>query len=175
MNLFQILTPFYPFGGSGIVEQAVHFKVLKSVLGSLKTMNLPGVSASNIVLQKLPWARDWANAVRTFPGIVVCPYGSESMSPSEGVNRRDDVGYPVLISVFQNDNEDLITNLNRYLLWRQKIARFFRNQKLAGVTEIIKTVANPLPVLLPDAFTRGVWHSAISFRFISREVRGDSN
>src|SRR5262249_24124364 len=151
---------------------SVWHRCLLAVQSQIKSLNLTGINASNIVVQKVPWARDFTNGALSFPGIVVCPWHAEDMNPQAGPNRRDDDGYPVLGSIVAKDNQDLTSHLGSYLLWREKIARHFRNQRLVGVPEIIKTVATPMSVVLPEAFVKGVFHSAFVFRFISREVRG---
>lgn len=176
MNLFQIITPWYPFTAATTTYRSVWSRILSKVLSQVIGLGLMGIDTANISIQKTPFTRDWTNpgSGKTYPGIIICPWGSETMNPTQGVNRRDDVEYPVLISIFTNDNEDLVNNIDRYLLWREKIARHFRNQKLSGIPEIIKTIPRPLPVYLPEPFQRGVWHSAMVFGFVSREVRGDS-
>lgn len=176
MDFLNFLTLTYPFSGPITMPatDSVWYRCLAACLSQVQGLGLDGINTDDMVLQKLPWARAWSNKTRNFPGLIICPWGSEEMNPMAGVNRRDDVGYPVLISLIAQDNEDLESNLSEYLLWREQINRFFRNQRLTGVPEIIKTVANPLPVWLNDSFSKNIWHSSLSFRFYSREVRGVS-
>jgi hypothetical protein len=173
MSLLNILNLWPPFNTSNMsAYDSVWHRCLLAVQTQIKSLNLADIDASSVVVQKVPWARDFTNGVHSFPGVVICPWHAEDMNPLAGTNRRDDVGYPVLVSIVAKDNQDLTGNLSSYLLWREKIARHFRNQRLAGVPEIIKTIAAPMSVVLPEAFVKGVFHSAFVFRFISREVRG---
>lgn len=173
MNLLNILNLLPPFDTIDMsAYDSVWHRCLLAVQTQIKALDLDDVAAASVVVQKVPWARDFSNGARTFPGIVICPWQTEDMNPLAGTNRRDDVGYPVLVSIVARDNQDLTGNLATYLLWREKIARHFRNQRLLGVPEIIKAIPIPLNVVLPEAFVKGVFHSAIVFRFISRESRG---
>lgn len=174
MNILRIVSPWYPWSWNSTPYQPVYWRVLNAVLAGCKGLNLAGFDPSNIVIQKEPWARDWTNDVRQFPGLVVCTWGSEGAAATAGTNLRDDIDYPVLVSIFDRNNEDNSTNnMKKYLRWREQVSRHFRYRPLKAVPEIIKAPVTPLPVVLPDAYVSGVLHTAMVFRFTSREVRGD--
>jgi hypothetical protein len=142
------------------------------VQSQIQGLNLSGISADSIIVRKLPWARDFTQGRISYPGIVISPYGVETMSLAEGTNLRDDVGYPVIVSILAADNQDQVNNLGTYLLWREKLARYFRNQPLATVNEVYTCRIEPQPIVLPAAFQDLVFVSAMCLRFISREQRG---
>lgn len=150
----------------------VHYRCLLAVQELIIALHLPGVADASVVVQKLPWARKFTDGVYPFPGVIVSPLGAETMHPEQGTNRLDDVGYPVHVSIVAADNQDLTSNLGAYLLWRESIARAFRNQPLDGVPEIIRCTVEPQQIVLPEEFTKGVFHSELLLRFVSREPRG---
>jgi hypothetical protein len=53
------------------------------------------------------------------PGIVISQIGVENQNPGEGTNARDDVQYPVTITVLASGNQNLVTNQEKYLKWRR--------------------------------------------------------
>jgi hypothetical protein len=166
---------FLPLSGVATsVPQAVHYRVLLAVQSVLQGLGLASIEAANIVVSKAPWVDRWvyAGSTQGLPLLFVSPLGSETMSADEGTNRRDDVGYPCLLVFCQSPDHSQTENLNRYLLWRERVHRAFRNQPLAGVDEILTCRAEPREIVVQEEFVRGVWQSTTALRFISRETRG---
>lgn len=153
--------------------QSVHWRCMVAVQCKLRAMRLVGISPTSIVTQKLPWAKPFEPDYQQYatPGIIISPWGQEAMLG--GLNRLDDVGYPVLVSIIASDNQDLTTNLSKYLLWRERVARAFRNQSLGpAVPEVYTCRLEPLTIAVPESFLAGFWSSHLLLRFISREPRG---
>lgn len=155
---------------------AVHYQCLVATQARIQGLSLSGIANGSILVQKVPVAPSdlWGASPKTyqFPGILITPLGSERMAADEGTNVRDDVGYPVVVSILDADNRHATANHARNLLWRQKIARAFRNQRLPGVSEIIRAVIEPGPVIDIAKWGENYFHSALTIRFTSREVRG---
>lgn len=153
---------------------SVHFDILTQVKNCIQALTLNGLDVANVVVKKVPWATKVFGTDRdlSYPGIMVCPMGVESMSATAGTNASDDVGYPVLVAIVDADNDDLDSDLENYLKWRETIMRAFRNQRLPGVLGIFTCVVEPGQIVQPEAFLRNVWHSAFTLRFFSRETRG---
>lgn len=150
--------------GSGAVLK----QCLDAVQARIQGLMLDGLDAANIVVGKAP-----SDLNLTLPAIQITPTGREAIDAAEGTNRRDDVGYPVLVTIFAADNQDQTANLNQYLTWRQQIARAFRNQRLPGVSEIVTATVEPDPVVDSAAwFERNLFVSSLLIRFLSREPRG---
>ena len=78
--------------------------------------------------------------------------GIENQNPNRGTNIRDDVHYPVMVTILAADNQDLTTNQEQYLKWREQINRAFRNQGLSAVPEIYNVQVSPGPITSPNAF-----------------------
>jgi hypothetical protein len=80
----------------------------------------------------------------------------------------------VLVTILDRDNQEptLQANLDRHLLWRQQIARAFRNQRLNGVPEVINAEVESAEGLLEESWKRELMTSAVLLRFTSRESRG---
>lgn len=160
----------------------VWYECLLAVQSEIQGLNFGGSSppqSSSIIVQKLPWAKRFLLPSTDpdylpSPGIIICQWNRETMDPSEGTNIKDDVGYPVLVSIVAKDQQNLTAHQEDYLGWRQQIARHFRNQRLNGVDEVYVCEVQPNIVTLPEAFLQNIYHSALVLNFTSREVRGDS-
>lgn len=154
--------------------EAVHYRCLTAVQARIRALSLSGIENANVLVKKLPiekWAfRDTGLGL---PGVLVTPQ-RETMDPRAGTNIRDDVGYGVLVTVCQADNQDhtLEAGLSERILWREKVARAFRSQRLSGVSEVYTCRIEPGDPLIPAAWLQQVHASALLLRFLSREVRG---
>lgn len=122
---------------------------------------------------KIPAAVSLGAADVPLPSVLVSPHGPEHMNRLQGTNRRDDVEYPVLVSIVDRDNQDPAAGrLDQYLNWREQIARAFRHQTLAAVPEIIGCWVEPSTIVQPESWMRGFFHSSLLLWFVSREPRG---
>lgn len=157
-------------------NDAVIWRAMLAAQARIQGMALSGIVNGSIVIQKEPWERAFGSdriGQYALPGIIICPFGKEQMLPTEGTNVRDDVGYPILVSILASNNQDLSTNNQPlYLKWREQIARAFRNQRLPGILEIYRVAVEPAAISLPAAFLANYYHSALVLRATSREVRG---
>ena len=138
----------------------------------VRLLGLDGLADGQVVIEKVSAGRNLASAVG-LPAVVISPHRS-AMPADAGTNSSDDVRYDVLVAIFDRDNQEptLVENLDRHLLWRQRIARAFRNQRLAGVPEVINAEVEPAEGLLDEAWKRELMASAVLLRFTSRETRG---
>lgn len=147
--------------------QSVHYRCMLGVQAVVNTLSLSGVNS--IKLGRFPWVREREEA--DVPIITISHPGNESFTA--GTNARDDVGYPVMVGIFDRTEQDNRSELDKYLFWREKLARAMRQTvNLPGVPEVIRTIAEYGPVTVPADFVEGVVHSPITFRFVSREPRG---
>lgn len=147
---------------------AVHYRILEAVRVGVNACALSGIPSAQVHRVWLPRVLE---GLVTYPAVLICPAGAET-DVSQLVG-RDDVGYPVLVALVDKQQADNAANMPRNLLWRQKVARYFRWQRLAGVTEVqLPTQIIPDQVVIPEAFAKNLFMSAILFRFISREPRG---
>ncbi len=150
--------------------QSVHYRCLTAVQGIVQGLGLPGIDANDIQVTWLDANR--CQGLYDLPCVSISPLGSEGQP---GVLcGRDDIEYPVLVSIEDAGMNDMQLGLAGRTLWRQGIFRSFRNQPLPGVSEIVTTVTDPRPVLDPSWFMREDLRfvSALLFKFRSREPRG---
>jgi hypothetical protein len=154
-------------------QESIHTRCLISVQARIRSLALPGLNNSRVVVEKLPAMRAATIQAVGLPAIVLAPQRA-TMPPSSGTNARDDVHYDVLVAMFDRDNQHVASDaaLDRHLLWREQIARAFRNQRLGGVPEVIDASVESADGVLEAAWQRDLLASAILLRFTSRERRG---
>lgn len=154
--------------------ESLHARCMSAVQARIRTLLLSGLPSESVVIRKLPLERNLGGAGGVgLPAIVLSPRRTD-MPPTTGTNGLDDVHYDVLVAIFDRDNQEptLRLNLDRHLLWRQYIARSFRNQRLSGVPEVINAEVEPAEGLLEEAWKHELLVSALLLRFTSRETRG---
>jgi hypothetical protein len=152
--------------------ESIHTRCLAAAQARIRLLGLDGLAGDSVVVEKVPAGRNLATLVG-LPAIVLSPHRA-AMPAVEGTNSLDDVFYDVLVAIFDRDNQEstLQANLGRHMLWRQQIARAFRNQRLSGVPEVINCGVEPAEGLLEEAWKRELMTSAVLLRFTSRETRG---
>jgi hypothetical protein len=153
---------------------SVYGRVLLATQQAIQSLGLDGLDSASVVVQKLPVDRHLGAAdAAALPAVLITPAG-ENIDPAGGTNLMDDVTYAVRVTLIDRDNQEptLIANVDRYLMWRQRIARTFRNQSLAAVPEIYTTHVEPGDVVDPSAWESNLLTSVLMLRFVSREPRG---
>lgn len=145
----------------------IHKRIMDGVCDAIKSLSLTGIDNTSIVVRKTPDGRGL-----TLPAIVVAPGSNETSTQNAGTNNRDDVGYPVVVAIFAQDNRDYTTNHARYLQWRETIAKAFRNQRLTGVSEVMRCNVEQGSVIDQRAFYENYLASFFTLRFIARVPRG---
>jgi hypothetical protein len=156
--------------------EALHARCLAAVQARIVALALSGVPSDQVVIRKLPAGRRLVGSDGIgLPAIVISPRRA-AMPPTSGTNGTDDVDYDVLVSILDRDNQEpsLEANMDRHLLWREQIARAFRNQRLIGVETVINAAVEPAEGLLEEAWKHELMASALLLRFTSRETRGIS-
>lgn len=155
-------------------SDSTHYLILEAVQSRIIALNLDEVGA-NVLIRKIPTERGNDDSTYGYPVIMVSPMGTEQLRG--GTNVRDDVGYPVMISVLAKNNQDLTeTNLNKYLLWRERISAAFRGdqqlQLQPGGIQVHKTNVEPGPVLSPTAVWNNQYQCSLTVRCEARQARG---
>lgn len=191
-NITMTLTPGYywgwvvsSLGGIEATSSLVYFRITDAddevsisyqyqlaVQARIQSLALSGITNSNIAVKKLPWHR----ATDTYPQIIITGYLPESFPRGAGTNQRNDVGYPVTVTILEADNQNLTANHERNLLWRQRIVQACIDRQIepslgAGNSHGICTV-EPNTVVVPDSFANNVFHSSFVLRFTARQTRG---
>jgi hypothetical protein len=162
------------FGALATGWLSVYGRVLSATQQLIRSLGLDGIDPASVVVQKLPVDRLLgADGGVTLPAILITPQG-ESVDPAGGTNLRDDILYAVRVTLVDRDNQEptLVAGVDRFFVWRQRIARAFRNQPLAAVAEIYTTRLDPGDVVDAAAWQKNLFSSALTLRFVSREPRG---
>lgn len=178
-SLFNDATLISPSAGvtftDGALVQSVGYRCLLAAQTVIQSLSLLGVGG-NVIVRKLPLDRGLgAGRLNSLPAVLLTPE-RESMNPAAGVTGLDDVVYGVRVTVIAADNQEstLAANLDIYSLWREQIARAFRNQRLSGVPEVINAYVDPAEPLDFDAWQDNLYVAALLLRFVSREPRATS-
>ena len=151
------------------VAKSVWERCVLAVKETIDGLTLSGITTAKAVAEWYP--KILREMTPQPPAILVAPFASEDY-PNTGVNDEDDVGYPVIVVIVDAINAQSSTSMNRDLLWREQISRVFRFQRLAGVPEVYISQIAPDVVVNPDAYANNLLVSAVLFRFVSREPRG---
>lgn len=149
---------------------AVLIKCWDAVLARLQLMTFAGMNVANFTKRKIPYNRKLTES-EAKPGAFITPV-PETQNPREGTNLRDDVGYGIAIVVIRVSNEDLTSNIDSTVLWRQQINKAFRNQRLDGVVENTNCTVEPGSIFNPAHFGEGYDVFSMTVRCWCRETRG---
>jgi hypothetical protein len=129
---------------------AVWKQVLDAVHSRIQGLTLTDIDDDSIVVRKRPWDRDIVK-----PAVIVSP-APESRDHLAGNNAFDETVYACLVTVWQVSNQDLTSDLNRHLQWRQDITQAFENQQaISGVTNVWQCRIDPIAVEMPNEFVSG--------------------
>ena len=193
---FAKLLPFldeFGFGAYGGLALApdydpVWLRCQEAVLNALVAMAAAGdlvdISAASIVAAEQPdvsrlFGATGKCATLSYPGAIVWPYQQESTDIAAGDNLRDEITYPVAISLVDKGSgstgaDGMIINRayrRRHMLWREKISRKFRHY-LASIREVRDVYIRYQLFAIPSAYKNDdLFHGAIVVDFISQETR----
>jgi hypothetical protein len=152
----------------------VLYRCLLATRARIQGLALPGITGTHVVIQKVASDRDLgAGQAQEFPAILISPVGGEQIPAVDSTNLRDEVVYPVLVTILAADNQNQIANFPLYLQLREAIARAFRNQALPGVDEVYQCEVISRDIVSAEAFFRhNLFLSALVLQFRAREPRG---
>ena len=94
------------------------------------------------------------------------------VTTAPATNLRDDITYPVTVSLFDQSDANLTLNQSRMLVWRERIRKAFHQQRLAGVDSVwMCTIPQSQP--FNEAWFIGGMkdQSPLTLNFTSRESR----
>ena len=160
------------------VTASIHSRILDGVVSALLTLNMVGIGSNPQRIFRRWFGSylegtddDTTNNLGVgLPQIQVSPYPKETITG--GLTARDDVAYPVLISIFDIVDAPMIGNIPRNLKWRRQISALFRTQRLAGVPEVIWADVQPDLIVSTEGLAQGYLVGAMTVTFTSRENRG---
>lgn len=144
-------------------------KVLDAVATVIQGLDLDGVHDDEIRVRKHP-----DDDSRVYPGITVHP-AVDWQHRREGTNERDDVGYGVQVTMVQATSQDVRRQIDRRLLWREKIRREFIHQRapLSSITEVYTCHIEAAPPFNRRDFRKDYDVDSLVIRVWTRETRGN--
>lgn len=161
-NLFAVTTN----------DDAVENRILDAVVSGIQAItptSLSGLAASDVKkLQAIPL--DVVAAGLNLPCIIVSPTAAETVG--QGTNLRDDWGKPAVVSICDRRPVMDGSKLDKYLIWRERIIRYFATQRLSGVDEVIGCTVEPATIIDPKLGMYQFLVSGFTLRFRTREQRG---
>lgn len=107
----------------------------------------------------------------TFPCVILSHEGGREGQPGTTTN-KDDIEYPVNVTICDRHGEDYATKRKVWLRWRQQVFRALRNQRLAGITETLTVRMEPMPTFDPKLPAFEYVVSGFVARCLCREMRG---
>jgi len=148
--------------------QSVQERILLAVEADIRAIapaSLPGLPAAYVRAQMAP------NEVPIgLPGVLITPQATD---PNVGtLNNRDDFQKPAVVMIVDRNPKEYVARMGTYLLWRERIVRYFISQRLAGVPEVYSCRFEPAPIFDPKLPAYEFLVSAFTLRFLTREVRG---
>ncbi|MGQ0637319.1 MAG: hypothetical protein ACT4QC_22150 [Planctomycetaceae bacterium] len=148
------------------------FEILDAIRADVQALDLPGLSAANVVVQKVAGDRAADLPAAKHPCILIAPSGAESLDAAAGTNLRDDVVYPVRVTIVAPDSRNQEERLQQYLGWRETIRRSFHNQRLTA--SLCFTVrVQPLEIVDRSAWSdKSLFVSSLVLHCYAREPRG---
>jgi hypothetical protein len=153
---------------------SVKTRILAAVQTRLRSLGLDGIDNGSVVVTKIPTPQSFTGPSRVpLPGILVSDIAPEAVPP-RGLMGLDDIGNPIQVTLAEPDNQEGTFELNhaRHALWRERISRAFRFQRLPGVPEVIGCTVEPSAPIDAEQWKNNYYVSALTLRFTSRETRG---
>lgn len=152
---------------------SVLYDILGAVQTAIRGLSLTGMSSGNVVLLKIATnhLKDFPSG--QFPAIVVAPANNAVEKILPGTNRRNDIVYPIVVVMLDNDKQSQSSNFDRNLTWRQKIIRQFNSNISAftGVTTVFDSQVQPLAIVDGPSWVKDNWVSGLILNVSSRESR----
>lgn len=151
------------------MSTSLQIRCLEAVQSEIQGLALSGLPSAQVYAKKLPTDRDV-----TLPAVVCSLPGHAPEQLAGGLNQREDVGYPVLVTLIVAENQDLAINADAdtHALWREKIVLHFHNQRLTGVSEVFTCKVEPRAIVDMDAFlNRNLLAGSLLVRCLARMPR----
>ena len=131
---------------------SIYYQCLTQTVTEIQGLNLQDIASGSVVLLEVP-----SNSVADiptiggyvqYPYIVVAPIGAVLVGGQD--NARDDYTYPVVVGMIDNRDDQLLQNLDRNLLWAEKITDHFMENRFSGVSGMTSCKVQPLATIDPD-------------------------
>ncbi len=153
---------------------SIYYQCLTTALAEIQGLALTGIASSSIVILEVP-TNSRADIPTTggeviYPYVVIAPIGSVTVGGED--NARDDYIYPVVVGMIDNRDTVLLGDLDRNLLWAEKITDHFMENRFAGVTGMTSCKVQPLSTIAPDQWRdNSLFVSGLILNFEVTKVR----
>lgn len=118
------------------MADSVFKSILDAVSSAVVALDLPGISGNVKVIDVPPATIE--DRLITLPGVLIIGGTDLQTDRAAGTNARDDIGYPVVIGIFECRKEPTCTDpynaadkgqaFDRAVVWEERIRRAFHNQ-----------------------------------------------
>lgn len=151
-----------------------HKTILDAVATKIQSLNLSGISSSNVRVSLLAVADRLIKAgTITLPAIIVSPTLAETINQGlTGDNKSDVYGYPCTIAIVENATaSSLTTDLDKYMTWRETLIKAFHYQRLSGDSQVLRCDVTPTNIVELNAWVENsLFVSGFNVRFLSKEL-----
>lgn len=142
--------------------------ILTTVQSDIRALALTGVASANVTITKSVVTDN-----RNLPNVQISFPRPEIMKKEAGTNTKDEVVYPILVTLMDADNQNQTVHFPDYLTWRKRVAAHFRHQPLSGVSEVHTCHVEPVDVIDEKKWSDlGLYLSGLLLLFSAREARG---
>ena len=155
------------------MADSLHMQILEAVYEAIIALDLEDIAFENIRILKEN-KRQERLEIGT-PGIGIMHSGESEIYDGQGsTNIYEEIGYPVLLVIFDLDRKDGEPGQtywhDKRLYWRQQLVATFLNQSL--MDGVCRCTMESRPIMLPAEWKeRSVWVSPLLFRFWGRVAR----
>lgn len=151
---------------------STYLAILQSVCERVRQLNLPEIPDSQVAVAKV-FVPEVIETLPGLPAAVVHVPGRAEVAQFGGTNERDDIGYPVQISLLAQDDQqnDETVRFARHAHWQERLRQGLVQRALPvpGVfTSRLESqkFVEPLPWK-----RRNLWVGSLVVRFLCREAR----
>ena len=149
-------------------------QILDQVAVDIKFLALTDIVDASVLVKKLPLEHVFTAKTSTvdLPGVLITP-ARDQIPPNAGDNLQDDYIYQVVVTFVDADNQEetIALNLDKYMLWRQRVTKAFNRKRLSGIATVFTATVEPAEAVIPAAWSSNLYASALLLKFFSRETR----
>lgn len=109
------------------MTDSVYKQALDQVVTIIKAMDLTGIADDEVKMRKVPWDD-------THPPIKGITISWDDEVEGSGTNCRDDIGYPIFVTMVEGTGKGWSDDVNRIAQWRETIRHTFLNARLTNVS-----------------------------------------
>jgi hypothetical protein len=152
---------------------SIYLAILNAVRDRIRALNLAEIPESQVVVVKV-FVPEVIEALPGLPAVVICPPARGEINDAGGTNERDDIGYPVQVTLLAEDGQenDEGVRFDRNVAWQQQIRQALTHCPLPEAGCVFTSRLESQHVIDPFPWKRrNLWSGSLVFRFISREER----